>query len=376
MASPDPDISFNVENDGQQQNPDTPHFEENQCDNESISSRSSSFNHELNTDENERDTTTYRNNDQAHSSHNLRTNPHNVRNTSNNCGDHFSSHIVQPPHVTQSIKPDSYDGSKSFEQYLSHFEDCSELACWDYRTRVLILSASLRGSARTYYMTLNSEVRRNYQLLVSRLRDRFGHLKHQAHWLNKLENRKRQRGESIATLGDDLIQLSQKAYSDLDCKAQEKLALNQFYRSLSTDMKCRCVDNNCLTVTEAVSVVEKYECILGSQSGTVRSLETTQTNKTSEDLVAVIKRLESKVDRLERKCENKNRMRNDKTNHNCFGCNSPNHLWRDCPKNVRIHRNANNITSRNGSPSTYEQTFQNPSKNLQNPSQLQVNQGN
>ena len=114
-------------------------------------------------------------------------------------------------------------------------------------------------------------------------------------------------------------------------------------------MKCHCVDTTCLTVTEAVSVVEKYECILGSQNGTVRALESMPTNKTSEDLVEVVKRLEDKVDRLEKKYENKNRMRNDKNNHTCFGCNSPNHLWRNCPKNARINHNANNFSSRNGS---------------------------
>jgi hypothetical protein len=379
MASPDPDISFDAQNDYQHHQPDNPHNEENQFDNESISSTSST--HELNTYENERDTSaSHKNND--HPSQTLRMNQQNIVNTSNNCGDHFPSYMTQPSSVTQSIKPDSYDGSKSFEQYLSHFEDCSELARWDYRTRVLTLSASLRGSARTYYMTLSAEVRRDYQLLVSRLRDRFGHLKHQALWLNKLENRKRQRGESIATLGDDLIQLSQKAYSDLDCRAQEKLALNQFYRSLSTDMKCRCVDNNCSTVTEAVSVVEKYECILGSQSGTVRALESMPTNKSSEDLITVIKRLENKV---EKKYDNKNRVHNEKSNHNCFGCNSPNHLWR-CPKNARVNRNVNNIALQNErrTPS-YDQRFQylgnnqnqvqNTSKDMQNSSsQLSANQ--
>ncbi|KAH3881437.1 hypothetical protein DPMN_005363 [Dreissena polymorpha] len=53
------------------------------------------------------------------------------------------------------MKPDSYDVTKCFEQYMSHFEDCAELSCWDYRTKVLVLVSSLRGAARNYYMSLS-----------------------------------------------------------------------------------------------------------------------------------------------------------------------------------------------------------------------------
>ena len=49
-------------------------------------------------------------------------------------------------------------------------------------------------------------------------------------WLAKYESRHRQRGESIASLADDLRQLAQRAYSDLDVHSQERLALNMLYK--------------------------------------------------------------------------------------------------------------------------------------------------
>lgn len=144
-------------------------------------------------------------------------------------------------------------------------------------------------------MRLTETQRRDYFTLVSKLRNRFAHLKHQVLWLNKLERRKRLPGENIASLGDDLRQFAQKAYSDVDATAKEKLALNQFYRSLSNDMKCRCVVKECSTVFDAVTIVEKYECILNAQNSSVHALEITPPyDMTSEKLLAQIKRLETK----------------------------------------------------------------------------------
>ena len=46
-------------------------------------------------------------------------------------------------------------------------------------------------------------------------------------------------------------------------KAQEALALNQLYKIISIEMKCRCIDKNCNSVAEAVEVIERYESIMG-----------------------------------------------------------------------------------------------------------------
>ena len=89
------------------------------------------------------------------------------------------------------IKPDTYDGTGSFEQYMSHFDDCAELSNWNERTRVLILASGLRGTARNFYMSLPDSDRRHYSTLVPQLADRFGGSKNETIWLNRLENRRR-----------------------------------------------------------------------------------------------------------------------------------------------------------------------------------------
>jgi hypothetical protein len=99
------------------------------------------------------------------------------------------------------------------------------------------------------------------ELIITDLAQRFGSVR-QNKWLGKFEARKRQQGESIAALGGDLRQMAQKAYRKLDTLAQETLALNQLYKSVSLEMKSKCIDKECETVATVVDIVEKHEAIL------------------------------------------------------------------------------------------------------------------
>ena len=56
--------------------------------------------------------------------------------------------------------------------------------------------------------------------------------------------------------------MAQKAYISLDANAQEMLALQQFYKAVSLEMRCRIMDKDCMSISEAVDVVERYEELL------------------------------------------------------------------------------------------------------------------
>ena len=49
------------------------------------------------------------------------------------------------PHV----EPDHFSGAENFEQYMSHFEDCAELSSWPERVKVLVLSSKLKEMLET-----------------------------------------------------------------------------------------------------------------------------------------------------------------------------------------------------------------------------------
>ena len=109
------------------------------------------------------------------------------------------------------MKPEPLDGSSDWEEYLSHFINCAELSRWTNQDTMLGLSANLRGPARIFYMSFSQDERADYYRLVDELAQRFRGVKQQNKWLGKFEARKRQQGESIAALGDDLRQMAQKA---------------------------------------------------------------------------------------------------------------------------------------------------------------------
>ncbi|VDI51416.1 Hypothetical predicted protein [Mytilus galloprovincialis] len=145
------------------------------------------------------------------------------------------------PH-TVSIRPEPYDGGEDWEEYISHFEVCAELGRWRDADKVLALAAALRGPARTFYISLEQTEKRDYGILTQRLGLRFGSTRQQNRWLSRLEMRKRNPGEAIAALADDLRQMAQRAYIDLDARAQEVLALNQLYKSVTPEVKYQCTN--------------------------------------------------------------------------------------------------------------------------------------
>lgn len=233
------------------------------------------------------------------------------------------------------IKPEPYNGRESWEEYISYFENCVELGRWNEVDKVLLLSASLRGQARTFYISLTATEKKSYHLLIKTLEQRFGNARHQNRWLSRFETRTRKLNESIATFGDDLRQMAQKAYSNLDTRAQEVLALNQLYKNISLEMKCRCIDKECHSVTEAVDLIERYEALLGESSdrkrGNVRQVMETRNpllagnNNDNSANGALIRQLFDRIEKLEHGSGQAKRT--------CFNCNSPDHFYRNCPNN-------------------------------------------
>ena len=140
------------------------------------------------------------------------------------------------------------------------------------KEKVLTLAAKLKGQARVFYSGLPSCDKRSYRLLVARLEQRFGSARQQSRWMSRLQSRVRKQGESIAAFGDDLLLMAQKAYVTLDSHAQEMLALQQFNKAVPLEMRCRIMDRDCTSISEAVDVVERYEELLSENTDRKRAI--------------------------------------------------------------------------------------------------------
>ncbi|CAG2192922.1 unnamed protein product [Mytilus edulis] len=294
------------------------------------------------------------------------------------------------PH-TVSIRPEPYDGGEDWEEYISHFEVCAELGRWRDADKVLALAAALRGPARTFYISLEQTEKRDYGILTQRLGLRFGSTRQQNRWLSRLEMRKRNPGEAIAALADDLRQMAQRAYIDLDARAQEVLALNQLYKSVTPEVKYQCTNQACRTVAGAVEVIERYEAIIGDGSekkkGSVRMTTDTHLGEASNfsqepsenqfhdsinGLTRRISQLEGTKQNYSNSWQNNNNRRPQWGNTNnrqakCFICESTSHLCRYCPFYLRYKQENARHDNTGG---------QQGSKDQDNRNSQSINQGN
>jgi hypothetical protein len=236
------------------------------------------------------------------------------------------------------LKLQEFSGEEDWEEFISHFELCAELGRWTRKDQALALAATLRGAARTFYTGLSLRDRSGYDVLADRLRSRFGSDRQQSKWLSKLEGRKRAFDESISLLGDDLRQMGTRAYPDLSLRAQEAMALNQLYKSVTPELKCRCMDKDCKTIAEAVDVIERYESIMGKEEEKkvpVRAAtgQPDQGNNMT-NIVTELSRVTGALDQFDRRL---NRFEwqvgpnNDRRNGVCYRCWTPGHFAWECP---------------------------------------------
>lgn len=270
-------------------------------------------------------------------------------------------HAVQHQHRLH-VKPEFFNGEDDWDQYISHFQNCADLGRWSETDKALTLSACLKGQARAFYLGLSPLDRSSYYKLVQKFSERFGSVRQQSRYLTKFETRKRRPEETIASLGDDLRLLAQRAYPDLGADAQESLALHQFYKAITLEMKCRCIDRDCRTIESAVQIVERYEAILGEgtekKKNSVRAINNIadsgpsnsrshhyrNSNKSrpndkpqaSDPTEVILKQILDRLEKLEGRSQpagvkDSTRPKPYFRRGSCFICQSPEHFLLDCP---------------------------------------------
>lgn len=218
------------------------------------------------------------------------------------------------------MKPQLFDGSDDFETYLDQFECIADLGGWTLRERTLTLGACLKGQARRFYAGLAPHEKREYASLIFQLRQRFGTAsRHGVYWTTQFENRKRLPNEGLADFSDELLLLAQRAYPNVGSSTQHQLALQQWYKNMSPDIKWRCLERNCQTIREAEEVADMYEAIMVPQKKKifmVNGEESTMINSSPET-----------TDR------NRQQQKGDRR---CWTCNGTTHLSRDCRQRTQF----------------------------------------
>ena len=136
------------------------------------------------------------------------------------------------------IKPQHFDGSTDFDEFLSQFEITSEINGWQYREKSLYLASCLTGDARSLLSELDRDGQRDYGTLIEKLANRFGSVNRSEIYRTQLKSRTRNRGETIPELAQAIKKLVRQAYPGVHKDVIETLAIDHFIDAL-TDSEIR-----------------------------------------------------------------------------------------------------------------------------------------
>lgn len=123
-------------------------------------------------------------------------------------------------------KPDNFDGSVPFREFMCQFELIARANFWDGVSKAVNLAASLRGKARSVLEGLQENF--SFEQLRSRLELRFGEKGSFQNLYAQFINRKQKVGEDVATYGFELERLVQLAYPECSREVRDKIACAQF----------------------------------------------------------------------------------------------------------------------------------------------------
>ena len=176
---------------------------------------------------------------------------------------------LQHPLVGRPVtpKPEPFDGTDDWQDYLVYFEQLAELNGWDKPTMAIILGLCLRGSARTVLAGLSLPQRRDYDALKAALTQNFSPPQKVHMYMAELKARKRKPNESLAVLGRDIARLTRLAYPNADQVTRETIGINAFLDSLpgpAIEIRLHVMKGRPDTLQEAMAYAMEVDVIMES----------------------------------------------------------------------------------------------------------------
>ena len=136
--------------------------------------------------------------------------------------------INKPSHQ---MKLEHFDGSAQVESFVTKFEICASHNNWSESEKMANLQCTLTGNAAQILWDMGAEGVTSAEL-VNQLRTRFGSANQTALYRTQLKCRRRQRGESLSELINDVHRLVVMAYPGPSSSMKESFACEAFLESL------------------------------------------------------------------------------------------------------------------------------------------------
>ena len=204
------------------------------------------------------------------------------------------------------VLPETFDGERDFDEWISHFEDVADLNGWNDGEKLRWLKVRLVGKARVAFNRLTHVTQQSFATAKEALHNRFEPDSKRELYKVELERRKKSEKESWADYGDALSQLARKAFPNLQDEAREQLALNRYMDQLKNPQISFSVkQRRPRSIQEAVSATIELQSYLVKpdaqeavcevkEESAVATIKSTQT-----DIMDMMQRLITRVEQLE-----------------------------------------------------------------------------
>lgn len=134
--------------------------------------------------------------------------------------------------IRQLAKPGEFDGSGSWASFIAQFNVIASAQKWNEAERLAVLVASLKGSALELFARLPDTEKTNFSRLIKALGDRFGIANQEPWFRSQLRRRKREAGESLPHLAQEIERLTSLAYPSATVELRDSLACDHFMDAL------------------------------------------------------------------------------------------------------------------------------------------------
>ncbi|KAK3729190.1 hypothetical protein QZH41_008864 [Actinostola sp. cb2023] len=139
---------------------------------------------------------------------------------------------VDPGPGRPKVRPTTFDGHSSWEDYLAQFNLMTEINRWDNVTKATYLAVSLSGPAREVLGDLTVSQRKYFTALTTALSTCFGTDNRTEIYRASLRTRTRRKDESLPELAQAIRRLTRCAYPQAPADMREDIAKNHFIDAL------------------------------------------------------------------------------------------------------------------------------------------------
>ena len=172
----------------------------------------------------------------------------------------------------QFAKPGEFDGSGSWSSFIAQFNAISSAQKWSETDKLAILVASLKGPARDLFAHLPGADRLDFHRVSNALEGRFGVLNQEHLFRSQLRRRRRNAGETLPLLAQDIERLVSVAYPAASMELRDSLCCDHFLDALNdAELYIAVRQGRPSSLPQALAAAVEIESVRGAVGLTLQS---------------------------------------------------------------------------------------------------------